>query len=75
MLPHELNSALKNGSNVIVQVRAGEGYHFMIVDGVKTVDGIGYYMIRDPYTGPRGVMQSILDRAMGAEVNSIVIGK
>jgi filamentous hemagglutinin len=75
LLPSQLNRALANGQTVIVQVPAGNGYHFMIVDGVQSVDGIGYYMTRDPYVGPRGVQVGILNNVMAHGVNAIVIGE
>jgi len=75
MLPEQLNRALQEGSSVIVQVPAGQGKHFIIVDSVKSVDGVNYYMTRDPYVGPRGVQQGLLDGAMSDGVNAIVIGK
>jgi filamentous hemagglutinin len=76
MLPSQLNQALQNGQTVIVQVPAGSsGYHFMIVDSVQSVDGINYYMTRDPLVGPRGVLASSLNNAMSTGLNAIVIGK
>ncbi|WP_267874464.1 MULTISPECIES: VENN motif pre-toxin domain-containing protein [Pseudomonas] len=75
MLPEQLNKALQEGASVIVQVPAGQGKHFIIVDSVKSVDGVSYYMTRDPYVGPRGVQQGLLDGAMSTGVNAIVIGK
>ncbi|MFL1418942.1 hemagglutinin repeat-containing protein [Pseudomonas fildesensis] len=75
MLPEQLNKALQEGASVIVQVPAGQGKHFIIVDGVKSIDGVSYYMTRDPYVGPRGVQQGLLDGAMSTGVNAIVIGK
>ena len=75
MLPGQLNKALQEGASVIVQVPAGQGKHFIIVDSVKSVDGVSYYMTRDPYVGPRGVQQGLLDGAMSTGVNAIVIGK
>ncbi|CRN00618.1 hypothetical protein [Pseudomonas sp. 34 E 7] len=75
MLPEQLNKALQEGTSVIVQVPAGQGKHFIIVDGVKSVDGVSYYMTRDPYVGPRGVQQGLLDGAMSTGVNAIVIGE
>ncbi|MFT0477576.1 DUF637 domain-containing protein [Pseudomonas antarctica] len=75
MLPEQLNKALQEGASVIVQVPAGQGKHFIIVDSVKSLDGVSYYMTRDPYVGPRGVQQGLLDGAMSTGVNAIVIGK
>lgn len=75
MQPEQLNKALRDGASVIVQVPAGQGKHFIIVDSVKTVEGVNYYMTRDPYVGPRGVQQGLLDGAMSTGVNAIVIGK
>lgn len=75
MMPDQLNHALQEGSSVIVQVSAGSQRHFLIVDGVKSVGGVNYYMTRDSLAGPRGVQQGILDGAMSYGVNAIVIGK
>ncbi len=75
MLPEQLNKALQEGASVIVQVPAGQGKHFIIVDSVKSIDGVSYYMTRDPYVGPRGVQQGLLDGAISTGVNAIVIGK
>ena len=75
MFPGQLNKALSEGASVIVQVPAGQGKHFIIVDGVESIGGVGYYMTRDPYVGPRGVQQGLLDGAMSMGVNAIVIGK
>ncbi|MCA8175127.1 filamentous hemagglutinin N-terminal domain-containing protein [Burkholderia multivorans] len=71
MLPGQLNQALSNGKAVIVNVSG----HFIIVDSKTTVNGATYYMTRDPYTGPRGVLSNVLDSAMSRGVNAIVIGK
>lgn len=61
---------------MILQVPAGGNrYHFIIVDSVKVVDGVGYYMTRDPHAGPRGVMQSLVDRAISNGANAIIVGK
>jgi filamentous hemagglutinin len=75
MFPGQLNKALQEGASVIVQVPAGQGKHFIIVDGVKSVDGVNYYLTRDPYVGPRGVQQGLLESAMSTGVNAIVIGR
>ena len=75
MLPEQLNKALQEGASVIVQVPTGQGKHFIIVDSVKSVDGISYYMTPDTYVGSRGVQQGLLDGAMSTGVNVIVIGK
>lgn len=75
MMPEQLNKVLKDGLSVIVQVPAGQQRHFLIVDGVKSVGGVNYYMTRDSLAGPRGVMQGLLDGAMSGGVNAIVIGK
>ena len=71
MLPGELNQVLSNGQAVIVNVKG----HFIIVDSKTTVNGVSYYMTRDPYVGPRGVIASALDNAMSIGANAIVIGK
>lgn len=75
MMPDQLNHALQEGSSVIVQVSAGSQQHFLLVDGVKSVGGVNYYMTRDSLAGPRGVQQGILDGAMSYGVNAIVIEK
>ncbi|OOV99536.1 hypothetical protein [Pseudomonas sp. MF4836] len=75
MFPGQLNKALEEVGSVIVQVSSGPGKHFIIVDGVQIVNGVKYYMTRDPSAGPRGVRQDFLDKAMSDGVNAIVIGK
>ena len=76
MLPGQLNQALQDGQTVIVQVPVGiDNQHFIIVDGVQSVNGVNYYMTRDPLVGPRGVLSSTLNNAISTGVNAIVIGK
>ncbi|MBB5020688.1 hypothetical protein HNQ59_004013 [Chitinivorax tropicus] len=75
MLPEQLNKALKEGASVIVQLPAGQGRHFIIVDSINSVNGVNYYMTRDPYVGPRGVRQELLEGAMSAGVNAIIVGR
>jgi len=77
LFPSQLNKALENGQNVIVQVSAGSGRHFFIVDKVEYINGVKYYMTRDPYTGPRGVKASMLDSKINNDrgINAIIIGK
>ena len=70
MFPSELNRTLEAGGTVIVNVNS----HFIIVDGVEVVNGVKYYMTRDPYMGPRGVLARMLDGAMSKGVNAISIG-
>ncbi|MBC9131993.1 hypothetical protein FcAc13_11850 [Frischella sp. Ac13] len=55
--------SIKNQST-IVGVRAGDGGHFIIVDSYKKVDGVGYYMIRDPYNGAMGVRADLLENKL-----------
>jgi hypothetical protein len=69
MLPSELNQALANGNTVIVNV----GDHFIIVDGTRTVNGVMYYMTRDPAVGPRGVIGTLLNNVMSRGVNAVVV--
>lgn len=71
MLPNQLTQALSDGQTVIVNVRG----HFFIVDSQVTVNGASYYMTRDPWTGPRGVLASALDAAISDGANAIVVGK
>ncbi|BFN00770.1 hypothetical protein MOXK02_23280 (plasmid) [Moraxella sp. K02] len=77
MYPSELNSALQQGKEVIVQVPAGNQYHFFIVDKIQNVNGVKYYMVRDSLSGPRGIRSDILDKAMNLQggSNAIIIGK
>lgn len=71
MLPSELNQALSAGNTVILNVKG----HFIIVDSLSTVNGVSYYMTRDPYMGPRGVSSTILNNAIATGANAILIGK
>ena len=77
MYPSELNSALQQGKEVIVQVPTGNQYHFFIVDKIQNVNGVKYYMVRDSLSGPRGIRSDILDKAMNLQggSNAIIIGK
>lgn len=43
-----------------------------MVDSMKKVDGVDYYMIRDPFNGPAGVRTDVLDKHMN--FNGIVLG-
>ncbi|WP_251639765.1 hypothetical protein, partial [Neobacillus niacini] len=52
MMPGQLSSNLSKGQVVIVNIRG----HFIIVDSEVSVNGVSYYMTRDPYIGPRGVL-------------------
>ncbi|WP_372585821.1 hypothetical protein, partial [Staphylococcus epidermidis] len=70
MMPGQLSSNLSKGQVVIVNIRG----HFIIVDSEVSVNGVSYYMTRDPYIGPRGVLASALNSAMSNGVNAIVIG-
>ncbi|MDN7676716.1 hemagglutinin repeat-containing protein, partial [Burkholderia oklahomensis] len=71
MMPGQLSSNLSKGQVVIVNIRG----HFIIVDSEVSVNGVSYYMTRDPYVGPRGVLASALNSAMSNGVNAIVIGR
>ncbi|HEP6431384.1 hemagglutinin repeat-containing protein [Burkholderia cenocepacia] len=71
MMPGQLSSNLSKGQVVIVNIRG----HFIIVDSEVSVNGVSYYMTRDPYIGPRGVLASALNSAMSNGVNAIVIGR
>lgn len=72
---NQLDAALANGQSVIVGVPAGAGNHFIIVDSIKTVDNVSYYMTRDPYVGPRGVRSDILTNAINANGNAVIVSK
>jgi uncharacterized Zn-binding protein involved in type VI secretion len=71
----QLNFAVTNGQPVIVGVTAGQGNHFIIVDGIQTVEGASYYMTRDPFVGPRGVRSDLLSNAMQQNGNAIILEK
>ncbi|MDJ0686530.1 MAG: papain-like cysteine protease family protein [Alphaproteobacteria bacterium] len=47
----QLNSVLDSNQPVIVNVRAGEGGHWIVVDSRIEVDGQSYYNVRDPNAG------------------------
>jgi filamentous hemagglutinin len=71
MLPGQLNQALQNGNTVVLNVNG----HFIIVDSVQVVEGVPYYMTRDPSAGPRGVLASLLNRAISTGANAIIVGR
>ncbi|WP_425612835.1 hemagglutinin repeat-containing protein [Xanthomonas oryzae] len=75
MFPGQLDQALGSGNAVIVNIPIAPGKgHFVIIDSIKEVDGIQYYMTRDPFTGPRGVRKDLIEKVMRFGANSIVIG-
>ncbi|SDM10851.1 hypothetical protein [Pseudomonas indica] len=67
----QLDKALDAGRSVIVNLNG----HFVIVDSVKSVGGASYYMTRDPFMGPRGVLAEILLPVMQRNGNAIIIGE
>jgi len=70
----QLQTALDNGSTAIVHIQLADGQgHFLVVDGMSVIDGVPYYLTRDPVAGARGIRSDILDLRMSG--NSIVIGK
>lgn len=71
----QLFKAASNNQSTIVGVPAGSGNHFLIVDGVKTIDNVPYYLTRDPLVGPRGVRADILSNAVDINRNAILLGK
>ena len=73
MTPEVLNSSLNLGNPVIVGVPTGSGGHFLIVDAVQVVDGVKYYLTRDPLAGPRGVRADYLDNAISRNGNAIIL--
>jgi filamentous hemagglutinin len=66
--PAALQTALSQNETVILHVKAGQGGHFIIVDGIKEVNGVSYYMTRDPspnvLNNSRGVRVDILEKYM-----------
>lgn len=76
LFPKQLENFLANGNQVIVQVKAGQGRHFIIVDKIQKVNGVDYYMVRDPFTGSYGVKTTVLDSQLNqGNIKSIKIGK
>ncbi|MCD0491157.1 hemagglutinin repeat-containing protein [Chromobacterium violaceum] len=71
MLPGQLDAALESGHQVIVNVKG----HFVIVDSQLEVNGVAYYMTRDPYVGPRGVQSTLLQTVMSQGVNAVIVGR
>ncbi|WP_157004342.1 hypothetical protein, partial [Xanthomonas pisi] len=75
MFPAQLDQALEKGKSVIVNIPVAPGQgHFVIFDKIEDVDGVKYYMTRDPFKGPRGVRKDLLENAMKLGANSIVVG-
>ncbi|QBG98143.1 hypothetical protein EYC55_22895 [Xanthomonas oryzae] len=75
MFPAQLDQALEKGNSVIVNIPVAPGQgHFVIFDKIQDVDGVKYYMTRDPFKGPRGVRKDLLENAIKLGANSIVIG-
>jgi hypothetical protein len=65
MTPSQLQNSLAKGNPAIVQVPTSNGgRHFIVVDSYEVVNGVPYYMTRDPYVGGRGVRADILDANM-----------
>ena len=71
----KLFETASNNEPMIVGVPAGSGNHFLIVDGIKTIDNVPYYLTRDPLVGPRGVRADILSKAVDINRNAILLGK
>ncbi|MBX9296867.1 hemagglutinin repeat-containing protein, partial [Chromobacterium vaccinii] len=71
MFPGQLDAALESGHQVIVNVKG----HFVIVDSQLEVNGVAYYMTRDPYVGPRGVQSTLLQTVMSQGVNAVIVGR
>ncbi|USJ02796.1 hemagglutinin repeat-containing protein [Xanthomonas prunicola] len=75
MFPAQLDQALEKGKSVIVNIPVAPGQgHFVIFDKIEDVDGVKYYMTRDPFKGPRGVRKDLLENVMKLGANSIVVG-
>lgn len=71
LLPNQLRDYASQGRTTIVNIDTGKGGHFIVVDSMKKVDGVDYYMIRDPFNGPAGVRADVLDKRMN--FNGIVL--
>ncbi|EOC1309982.1 hemagglutinin repeat-containing protein [Cronobacter dublinensis] len=71
LLPNQLKDYASQGRTTIVNIDTGKGGHFIVVDSMKKVDGVDYYMIRDPFNGPAGVRADVLDKRMN--FNGIVL--
>ena len=71
LLPNQLREYASQGQTTIVNIDTGKGGHFIVVDSMKKIDGVDYYMIRDPYNGPAGVRADVLGRVMN--YNGIIL--
>ncbi|MFW0883273.1 hemagglutinin repeat-containing protein [Cronobacter dublinensis] len=71
LLPNQLRDYASQGRTTIVNIDTGKGGHFIVVDSMKKVDGVDYYMIRDPFNGPAGVRADVLDKRMN--FNGIIL--
>ncbi|NHV91424.1 filamentous hemagglutinin N-terminal domain-containing protein [Cronobacter dublinensis] len=71
LLPNQLKDYASQGRTTIVNIDTGKGGHFIVVDSMKKVDGVDYYMIRDPFNGPAGVRADVLDKRMN--FNGIIL--
>ncbi|ULR29322.1 hypothetical protein MJO48_12435 [Dickeya fangzhongdai] len=71
LLPNQLKEYASQNQTTIVNIDTGKGGHFIVVDSMKKVDGVDYYMIRDPYNGPAGVRADVLERVMN--YNGIIL--
>lgn len=60
LTPNQLKELGSNNIPSIVAITAGGQGHFIVVDSYKQIDGVGYYMIRDPYNGSAGIRADFL---------------
>lgn len=71
MFPGQLRSTVQSGNTVILNIKN----HFIIIDKVEVVNGVSYYMTRDPYMGSRGIATSVIDRTIENSANAVIVRK
>lgn len=60
LTPNQLKELGSNNIPSIVAITASGQGHFIVVDSYKQIDGVGYYMMRDPYNGSAGIRADFL---------------
>ena len=68
---NQLKDLATKNQSTIIGVSTGNQGHFIIVDSYKKVNGVGYYMIRDPYNGAMGVRADLLYSKMNG--NGVIL--
>lgn len=60
LTPNQLKEFSSQNTPSIIAISSGGSGHFIVVDAYKEINGVGYYMIRDPFNGPFGVRADFL---------------